>query len=178
MIIHPVWPRLLHSSCFLYFLLRVTRPIYSLVIGLCMGDTVMRAGCMTPRSSICVPGQATPVSEHQGSWNTSLLGDPLNLTQKQISLLWAILQVSLKETRLEEEIKRGPREKIHRCERGKQYRPWGGMAEGLGTKWLCSTIRQPYYCHWFLIGCFSSLSHLPPSPLQSLYVSKKIPAGG
>ena len=34
----------------------------------------------------------------------------------------------------EEEIKRGPREKIHRCERGKQYRPWGGMAEGLGTK--------------------------------------------
>ena len=26
----------------------------------------MRAGCMTPRSSICVPSQATPVSEHSG----------------------------------------------------------------------------------------------------------------
>lgn len=125
----------------------------------------------------------------QGSWNTNLLGGHLNLTQKQISLVWGILKVSLKETGLEGEIKRGPREKIHRYEDGRQYRPRWGTAEVLRTKWLCPTIWEPYYCHQGPLSLeddslltdsfsFSSLSHHPPLPLQSLYVSKKSPAGG
>lgn len=83
----------------------------------------------------------------QGPWNRSLLGDHLNLPQNWISLLWGILQVSLKETGLEREIKRGPGEKVLRCEDGKQCRPWWGVAEVLGKKWLGPTIWKSCYCH-------------------------------